>query len=62
MPAKIPNNVDPAGTYMLSGVFINAILDCLRERTISFGQENGPVQVSEKGKLGTVLGVQTTTC
>jgi len=61
MPAQIPENVDPKGTYMLSGVFINRILDCLRENVIVLDQ-SGPLKIINKGPDGTKLGLDTDTC
>ena len=62
MPTEIPENVEPDGTYMLSGKFINQILDCLRENKISIDDENSPLQIREVGPQGKVLGLDTTTC
>ena len=63
MPASIPNNVDEAGTFLLSGKFINQILEALRENKIVIEDEKGPLQIRERSvSKGTVLGLDTDTC
>ena len=55
MPTEIPDNVDQEGTFLLSGSFINTILDFLREQRISV-EDNSPLQISEIGPQGMILG------
>ncbi len=62
MAAKIPDNVDPKGSYMLTGAFLNQILDCLREQRIFLADESGPLQIRERGPLGTAIALNTDTC
>src|SRR5437868_3253252 len=57
MPTDIPENVAEDGTYMLSGYFINQILDVLREQQLSIEDDNSPLQIREIGPGGTVLGI-----
>jgi hypothetical protein len=62
MAAPIPENVDPSGTYLLSGSLLNSILDALRESKIVIEDDSGPLQIKERGPQGTVLGLNTDTC
>jgi len=61
MVTQIPNNVDEAGTYMLSGKFINQMLEWMRANTISV-EESGPIKLTEAPPSGKVLSLDTTTC
>jgi hypothetical protein len=63
MPTEVPDKVDPKGTYMLSGEFINQILDWMNEHELSIDDEdNSPLRIREIGPQGTVLGLDTTEC
>jgi len=62
MPAQIPNNVDPSGTYILSGTLLNSIFEALRENRILIEDDSGPLQIKDRGPQGTVLGLDTDVC
>lgn len=57
----LPDNLDPKMTYMISGKFINDMLDEIRKNKIIL-DENSPIFISEVGPDGTRLALDTTTC
>jgi len=61
MATAIPSNVDEQGTFLLSGKFINQILDWMRENTISV-EDSSPIKLHEIPPNGKVLTLDTATC